>query len=143
MIVDTSAMIAIVFGESEAAEFTQHISSERASMSAASYVECSVVIDRATAARLQRQVDPVDLRADLGRKLENTVAALHLHISPVTREQAELARRAHREFGPGSGSSAKLNFGDCFAYALAKDTREPLLFKGDDFRHTDVDIYRS
>jgi len=49
-----------------------------------------------------------------------------------------LARQAYRDFGKGSGSAARLNLGDCFAYALAADTREPLLFKGDDFTHTDL-----
>ena len=59
---------------------------------------------------------------------------------PVTREQANIARAAYRDFGKGSGHPAGLNFGDCFAYALAKSTREPLLFKGDDFSRTDVAI---
>jgi ribonuclease VapC len=61
-------------------------------------------------------------------------------VEPVTREQAEIARAAHRDFGKGSGHPAGLNFGDCFAYALAKATREPLLFKGDDFLRTDVAV---
>jgi ribonuclease VapC len=56
----------------------------------------------------------------------------------VTREQARIAREAYRDFGKGSGHKAGLNFGDCFAYALAKSAGEPLLFKGDDFVHTDV-----
>ena len=61
-------------------------------------------------------------------------------VEPVTREQAEIARAAYRDFGKGSGHAAGLNFGDCFAYALAKAMREPLLFKGDDFSHTDVAV---
>ena len=56
----------------------------------------------------------------------------------MTAEHAELARTAHRRFGRGSGHPARLNFGDCFAYALAKATGEPLLFKGEDFGHTDI-----
>jgi ribonuclease VapC len=56
----------------------------------------------------------------------------------VTRGQARIAREAYRDFGKGSGHKAGLNFGDCFAYALAKSAGEPLLFKGDDFVHTDV-----
>ena len=59
---------------------------------------------------------------------------------PVTREQANIARAAYRDFGKGSGHPAGLNFGDCFAYALAKSMREPLLFKGDDFSRTDIAI---
>ncbi len=59
-------------------------------------------------------------------------------IEPVTVEQAHLARAAYRDFGKGSGHPARLNFGDCFSYALAKATAEPLLFKGSDFPHTDV-----
>jgi ribonuclease VapC len=59
-------------------------------------------------------------------------------IEPVTELQARIARDAYRDFGKGSGHTAKLNFGDCFAYALAKSTGEPLLFKGDEFAHTDI-----
>jgi ribonuclease VapC len=59
-------------------------------------------------------------------------------IEPVTEEQAHIARQAYRDYGRGSGHPARLNFGDCFAYALARATGEPLLFKGDDFRHTDI-----
>jgi ribonuclease VapC len=59
-------------------------------------------------------------------------------VEAVTEAQAETARKAYRDFGRGSGHPARLNFGDCFAYALAKAKREPLLFKGADFSHTDV-----
>jgi ribonuclease VapC len=59
-------------------------------------------------------------------------------IEPVTERQARIAREAYRDFGKGSGHPARLNFGDCFAYALAKDKNEPLLFKGTDFAETDV-----
>ena len=68
------------------------------------------------------------------------MAEADIVVEPVTREQAEIARAAYRDFGEGSGHPAGLNVGDCFAYALAKSTREPLLFKGDDFSHTDVAI---
>jgi len=63
---------------------------------------------------------------------------MEMVIEPVTVEQARIARQAYRDFGRGSGHRANLNFGDCFAYALARVKREPLLFKGDDFTHTDV-----
>jgi ribonuclease VapC len=59
-------------------------------------------------------------------------------LEPVTIEQGRIAAEAHRRYGRGSGHPARLNFGDCFSYALAKATGEPLLFKGDDFGHTDV-----
>lgn len=59
-------------------------------------------------------------------------------IEPVTVEQSRIARQAYRDYGKGSGHKAQLNFGDCFSYALARDKREPILFKGDDFGHTDL-----
>ena len=61
-----------------------------------------------------------------------------LRVEPVTHDQARIARDAYRDFGKGSGHKADLNFGDCFAYALVKSTGEALLFKGNDFNHTDV-----
>jgi len=66
------------------------------------------------------------------------VRAVQLLVEPVTMAQARIAREAYRDFGRGSGHPARLNFGDCFAYALAKETGEPLLFKGGDFARTDV-----
>ena len=74
----------------------------------------------------------------LSRRFDDLIAATGIIIESVTREQAEIARAAYRDFGRGGGHPAGLNFGDCFAYALAKATREPLLFKGDDFSRTDV-----
>ena len=70
------------------------------------------------------------------------MAKSHLSIEPVTAGQAHIARAAYRDFGSGSGDPAQLNIGDCFAYALAKATDEPLLFKGEDFGFTDVRAYR-
>lgn len=70
--------------------------------------------------------------------LDTLIARFGLIIEPVTSEQAHIGHQAYRMFGIGSGHRARLNFGDCFAYALAKVTGEPLLFKGDDFIHTDV-----
>ena len=64
--------------------------------------------------------------------------AIRIVATPVTEDQARIAREAYRDFGKGSGHPARLNFGDCFAYALAKVTGEPLLFKGDDFGFTDI-----
>ena len=72
------------------------------------------------------------------RRLDDLFREARLAIEPVTADQARIAREAYRDFGKGSGHPAKLNFGDCFAYALAKSTGEPLLFKGRDFGYTDI-----
>ena len=72
------------------------------------------------------------------RLFDELLRETNLIIEPVTEQQARIAREAYRDFGKGSGHAANLNFGDCFAYALAKAMNEPLLFKGDDFKHTDV-----
>jgi ribonuclease VapC len=70
--------------------------------------------------------------------MDYLIADMGIVIEPVTEQQARIAREAYRDFGRGSGHRAKLNFGDCFAYALAKALNEPLLYKGTDFSHTDV-----
>ena len=126
MIIDTSAIVAILRDEDEARRFAEAI--EAASVrriSAATYVEIGAVIDGAR--------DPV-----ASRLVDELLATAGIIIEPVTAAQARIAREAYRDFGKGSGHAAGLNFGDCFAYALAKATGEPLLFKGDDFSHTDV-----
>ena len=125
MIVDTSAVIAILRGEPEAGEFLHAISSADCRMSVGSYLETSVVTDSAGSPALSRHFDDL-------------VEEAALQLEPVTVEQARVARQAYRDYGRGTGHPAGLNFGDCFAYALARTTREPLLFKGDDFIHTDV-----
>ncbi|UUZ61572.1 type II toxin-antitoxin system VapC family toxin [Nocardioides sp. B-3] len=71
-------------------------------------------------------------------RLDRLVELLRIELVPVSAAHGRIARSAHQRYGRGSGSAAGLNFGDCFAYALAIDSGEPLLFKGDDFRHTDV-----
>jgi ribonuclease VapC len=127
VIVDTSAIMAILFNESDSALFAQAMSasSEAPAMSAGSFVEASIVVDR----------NPSPL---LGREFDRLLRSSRIQIVPVTEPQALIARGAHRQFGRGSGSPARLNFGDCFAYALAIDRNEPLLYKGDDFGHTDI-----
>ena len=126
MIVDTSALIAILKEEPEAARFIELIDSAlHCRISAANYVETAVVVDG--------NRDPI-----MSRRLDTFLQEAGVEIRPVTVEQARLAREAYRDYGKGSGHPARLNFGDCFAYALARDTGEPLLFKGDDFRHTEV-----
>jgi ribonuclease VapC len=74
----------------------------------------------------------------LGSALNDLIARLRVAVEPVTLSQVVIAHDAHRRFGRGSGHPAKLNFGDCFAYALATELDEPLLFVGQDFIHTDV-----
>lgn len=126
MIVDTSALAAILFQEPEQAALIDTIAdAPSAGLSAASLVELSVVVDRRSGPVLQRQADR--LIRDLG-----------VHVEPFTHTQAEIARAAYRDFGRGSGHPAKLNLGDCFAYALAIDKDEPLLWVGNHFGHTDV-----
>lgn len=125
MIVDSSALVAIVFNEPEAGHFVRLMMQEPCSMSAANYFEAGMVVDRKTKDDIPR------------RAFDTLVLATQLRIVDVTRDHADQARLAYREFGKGSHSAA-LNFGDCFAYALAKETGEPLLYKGSDFARTDV-----
>ncbi|MGZ8438904.1 MAG: type II toxin-antitoxin system VapC family toxin [Candidatus Limnocylindrales bacterium] len=126
MIVDSSALIAILKIEDDGPLYERAI--ERSPLnriSAGTYLEVSIVIDRAR--------DPL-----VSRRLDEFLAEGAFVIEPVTASQARIAREAYRDFGKGSGHRAGLNFGDCFAYALARELNEPLLFKGDDFRHTDI-----
>jgi ribonuclease VapC len=128
VIVDTSAIIAILKDEPEGRRFLDLIvAATFARMSAATLLETEIVVDGFK----------VNM---LGRTLHRVLDAVDMIIEPVTREQAERGHRAYTIFGKGSGHPARLNFGDCFSYALAKDLDEPLLFKGEDFIHTDVRI---
>ena len=126
MIIETSALVAILRTEPEAEAFVRII--ERAAtrrVSAGSYLETAIVLDAAH--------DPI-----VSRRFDEFIAEASIIVEPVTAEQAEIGRAAYRDFGKRSGHLAQLNFGDCFSYALAKVTGEPLLSKGDDFGHTDV-----
>jgi len=127
VIVDTSALIAILFDEPDAASFSQSIYGARQRrISAASFFEAAIVVDRARS--------PVP-----SRRLDDLVRETGMLIEPVTEKHTRIAREAYRDYGRDSGHPARLNFGDCFAYALARATAEPLLFKGNDFVHTDVE----
>lgn len=127
MILDTSALLAILRDEPDAARFAEAIQRAHGRrLSAVNFVEAAAVIDGAR--------DPV-----ASRGFDDLVQTAQISIEPVTEAQARVAREAYRDFGRGSGHRARLNFGDCFAYALAKVTGEPLLFKGKDFVHTDVE----
>jgi ribonuclease VapC len=126
VIIDTSALVAILRDEPDAERYASAIEGADAPrISAMTYVELGAVIDRARDAVASRRVDEL---LEVGR----------ITIEPVTVEQARTAREAYRDFGKGSGHPAGLNLGDCFSYALAKTMGEPLLFKGSDFAQTDV-----
>ena len=128
MILDTSAVIAILRAEPEAPAFAHAIeTATHIRISAVNYVEAAVVIDASR--------DPI-----ASRRFDDLIEEAQVVIEPVTEAQARIARQAYDDFGKGTGHPAKLNFGDCFAYALAKAKREPLLFKGDDFSHTDITV---
>ena len=127
MIVDASALLAIVFSEPERDRFLEIAdSADELTMSVINLVEAGIKVDRDADARRAPALDKV-------------VADLAIGIAPVTVDQGRLARQAHKKFGRGSGHPARLNLGDCFAYALARTRREPLLFKGDDFAKTDIE----
>jgi ribonuclease VapC len=128
MIVDSSALIAILRSEPEAQAFATAIAAVRdRRVSAVNFVEAAVVIDGSR--------DPI-----ASRRFDELVREAELQIEPVTEAHARIAREAYRDFGKGSGHRASLNFGDCFAYALAKAKQEPILCKGDDFKHTDLTL---
>lgn len=126
MIVDTSAIVAIIGVEDDAKRFLRAIAgaTESIHISAATLVEATMVLEGRGGEELGRQMDA------LLRRMRATVV-------PVTVSQAEIARDGWRRFGKGR-HPAKLNLGDCFAYALAMERGEPLLFKGEDFARTDV-----
>lgn len=126
MVVDTSALLAILFQEPEGERVARAlVAADRRLISAATWLETGIVV-------LARYGD------DGARDLDLLAAKLRFEVAPVAEQQAEIARRAYRQFGRGRGHPAGLNYGDCFAYALAKATGQPLLFKGNDFAHTDL-----
>ena len=126
MIIDASALIAILRAEPEAAAFEKLIlESPSTTISAVNLLETAIVIDASR--------DPV-----ASRELDEYINVAGMKVAAVTEQHANIARQAYRDFGKGSGHRAQLNFGDCFAYALAKQTGETLLFKGNDFGFTDV-----
>lgn len=125
MVIDTSALLAILQDEPEQRAFSEAIEAADArAISAATFVETSVVLD-------------VRFGADAVRELDLLIECAAIDVVPVDTEQARVARRAFALYGKGR-HRAGLNFGDCFAYALASVLGDSLLFKGDDFRHTDI-----
>jgi ribonuclease VapC len=126
VILDSSPVVAILRAEPDAPEFARAIKSATTRrISAVNYVEAAIVIDSGG--------DPI-----ASRRFDDFFRASQISIEAVTARQAEIARQAYRDYGKGR-HKARLNLGDCFAYALAKEMDEPLLFKGTDFRHTDVE----
>jgi ribonuclease VapC len=125
VILDTSALVAILFGEPKAENFARLIlNAEVCRISVVNHVELTIV--------LEKQAKP-----EAAHQAEAFLRAASILVEPVTLEQGALARQAYYDFGRGR-HRARLNFGDCFAYALAKAMDEPLLFKGEDFARTDV-----
>lgn len=126
MIVDTSAIVAILYAEPERdALILSLLLAPNRAMSAGSLIELSAVLTR-------RGLPGAVAKADA------LLAKLGIEIEPVTVEQARIGQTAYQLYGRGTGHAASLNFGDCFAYALAKATGRPLLYKGDDFAATDI-----
>ncbi len=127
MVIDSSAIVGLLLGEPEADAFVRAIAStSRRLMSAATYVEVAIV--------MLGRYGPAAIE-----KLDRFLNELAVSIMPVTRAQADLAISAYQRYGRGSRHPAGLNFGDCFSYALAAQLGEPLLFKGEDFSHTDIE----
>lgn len=126
MIVDTSAIVAIVLDEVGSEELKAALARSTGSrMSAATYVELCAVMHRRD-------------RPEINRNVDRLLLALGIEIEPFDANQARVAAQAYRDYGRGSGHAARLNLGDTYSYALAAVTGEPLLYRGDDFLHTDL-----
>jgi ribonuclease VapC len=127
MIVDASAILAVLLREPEERHFVDVLtdSPSRAGLSPVNFLEVAIRVDRGD-------------MPEASERLETILAHMNIEVAEITPEQAQLAREAYRRFGRGN-HPAKLNLGDCFAYALAKARGEPLLYKGGDFRLTDVE----
>ena len=130
MVLDTSAILAILQDEPERRKFNEAIeAAESRSLSTASFVECSMILESRYG-------------ADGIRDLDLFIAKARVSLVPVDEEQADLARRAFRKYGKGR-HLAGLNFGDCFSYALSQALDEPLLFKGNNFPQADVECHKA
>lgn len=125
MIVDASAVIAVLAREAGSERIVDAMVATRSRMSVANWLEAAIVADH------RPSLAPDDL--------DVAIESLGITLEPVTAEQARVARAAYRRFGRDSGHPAKLNYGDCFAYALSVLSGEPLLYVGDDFAATDVE----
>ncbi len=126
MIVDTSAVLAILMAETDAPFFAEAIGSAgECRMSSVNWLEAAIRIDLGG--------DPI-----AGNAFDDLMREAGIIVEAVDLEQAQIARNAHRAYGKGTAHPARLNLGDCFAYALSKLRAEPLLFKGNDFDKTDL-----
>ncbi len=126
MIVDSSGLVAVLRNEDDAERYIDAlVRAASPRLSAPSYVETAAVVDS--------NRDPV-----LSRRLDELIEQAGIVVEAFTEHHAAVARQAYRDFGKGSGHPARLNLGDCFAFALAETTGEPLLYKGADFAHTGV-----
>lgn len=126
MVIDTSAVVAILRQESGAESLLSRLTAAGSRrISAASLLETAIVLESKSGERG-------------GEQLDLFLARAHIEVEPVTAEQVRVARKAWRRYGKGGGHPARLNFGDCFSYALAHSLGEELLYKGADFAHTDV-----
>ncbi|ETW24889.1 type II toxin-antitoxin system VapC family toxin [Mycobacterium gastri] len=126
MIVDTSAIVAIVLGEPDIEGLKEALNrSNNSRMSAPNYVELCAVIQRRD-------------RPEISRLVDRLLEAYGIQIASFDGDQARVAAQAYRDYGRGSGHPARLNLGDTYSYALAHVSGEPLLFRGDDFAHTDI-----
>jgi ribonuclease VapC len=129
MVIDTSALLAILFNEPDAEHFELALATDPVRLiSAASVLEAAIVVE----ARLGEAG---------GRELDELLSTAQVIIMPFTTDQAAIARQAYWTYGKGR-HPAGLNYGDCFSYALAKTSGEALLFKGNDFSQTDVTPWR-
>jgi ribonuclease VapC len=125
VVIDSSAIVAILRDEPDAIELSARATSySRRLISAATWLESAIVCESKT------------LRG--GEYFDQIVAKLEIEIVPFTATQAQLARDAFKRYGKGRQSKARLSYGDCFVYALAKEFGAPVLFKGDDFAQTDI-----
>lgn len=124
MIIDSSALMAILQGEPGSDDLARAAASAQCQMSAATWLEAGIVADQRSAAH--------------GERLNQLIEVLDISIIPVSEQHAAVARQAYRRYGRGNHPRAALNYGDIFSYALSVVTGEPLLFVGNDFPHTDV-----
>ena len=127
MIIDTSALLAILYEEPDAPLYEQALNdASHPRMSMANFLEAAIAVERR-------------FDAAKGRELDDLMERVGIELVPLTLDQVRVARQAWRAFGIGRGEQpAALNYGDCFAYALARTSGEPLLFKGNDFAQTDI-----
>lgn len=127
VVLDSSAILSILFAESDSDEILVAINSNSCAMSAGNYLETAIVVDSTK--------DPVAIR-----KFDALIKEAGIEILPIDSKQVDVARAAYRDYGKGTGHPARLNFGDVFAYALAATTRRKLICKGNDFIETDIAI---